>query len=110
MVDYLAGVRALVDDQPVARVVYAMLGRKISGDEGHVPDQRFARLLEARQKCDVVNRYNQQMYRRGGADVLERDHAVIRIERCAGNFALDDLAEDAIRIWGHERVRFRCRS
>src|SRR5690606_20852217 len=97
MIHLLVREPAVVDDG-AEPVVGARLARQPPGHRQHAPERRLVgglRLVEIRH---VRLRDDEDVHRRLRPDVVEGEHELVLVGLLRRNLALDDLAENAIRV------------
>lgn len=83
MLDLLASVGTLIDDEPVAGRIQALsLGHLVGGLE-HASDHRVVGGREADQVRKVLVRYDQQMCRRLRGDVPDDEAGIVAVQNIA---------------------------
>ena len=93
MKDALPGIGAGVDHDAITAVGDSLLARQPRRDLKDLADQRAGMLGAVRHADQMLARNNQNMHRRLGRDVLERDYGIVLINQIGLNLALDNAAK-----------------
>ena len=94
MIDGLAAVQPVVDNQPIA-AVQAFVPRNLCRNVKQVAKQVAVALGCLADRCDVLSGYDENVRGRLGTDVGEGVDAVVLINRARRDLTGDDLAEQA---------------
>lgn len=93
MKDTLPGISAGVDHDAKTAVGDTLLARQPCRDLKELADQRAVRFGDVRDADQMLARNDQNMHRRLGRNVFERDDGIILINQIGLNFAVNDAAE-----------------
>ena len=94
-----------VRHEPVAGIGHALGSRQVRRDREQPPEQRPVRLAQVGRRGDVRPRDQQDVGRRLGLDVADRDDQVVVVDPRGRQLAVDDAAEQARLAIGHGRLR-----
>lgn len=96
MKDALSGISSRVDDDAKAAVGDSLLAREPCRDLKNLSDQRVVLFSDIRHADQMLARNDQNMHRRFGRNIFERDDEVVLINQIGLNFTVDDAAEKTI--------------
>ena len=96
VVDALAAPPADVRNEPIAGVGDALGAGEVRRHGEHPPQQGAVALDEIGGRRDVATREEQDVCRRPGSDVADRDHQVVVVEPIGRDLAGHDSAEQAV--------------
>jgi len=92
----LTSVAVAVQDRPVPALGVAVLLGQCGRAADHHADKVVVVRSQIVQRRDVLARNDEDMKRRLGIDVLERDKILVLVDELTGDRASDDLTEQAI--------------
>jgi hypothetical protein len=87
VVDALAGIRARVDDHPVAGLVYALFLGDIIANEHHMAQQWGVALIDLPKGCNVLARNDQGVDRGLGVNIAESHYLVVLVDKISSDGA-----------------------
>ena len=102
MRDGFAGVGAVVDDETVAVFVEAELARDVGCFQEEMSEDG---VIFSGGFVDAWNRFardDEDVARRGGADVAKGEHLIIFVNDVSGDFAVGDFLEQRLAHEGEE--------
>jgi hypothetical protein len=95
MIDGLATVGTRIEDEPVA--VAAALAAELRRDLDELCEHgAFVGIGEFPDVRMVLDRHHEQMHRRLGIDVFDREHRIVAIDGLRGNLTRGDLTEQTV--------------
>jgi hypothetical protein len=101
MKNRLSGIKAVIDDHPVAAFIKTPFGGDGFCNKEQVPDELTIRDNETVNVGNMFLRHDERMDRRLGIDVLKSDRMLIFVDDCCGDLFLDDLTKQAVRNRAH---------
>ena len=100
MKNFLAGITARIEDDPVAALTDPFFPGDLPGPEKDLPEQGFRSVGGVVEGGEVVLGDDQDVDRRLGPDVLEDEDALVLEEDLGRDLLADDAAEKAVaRGW-----------
>jgi hypothetical protein len=96
MVDRLARVRSIVEDKPIPALRQTSLLRNLIGNFEHVSNEIVVFRLDAGDIGDMFLWYNENVYGRGGVDVIECNTTIVGKPNLCLQLSSGDFAEDVI--------------
>ena len=91
----LAGPGSVVDDGAESLRFYLPLASKLGADSKQMAYDSFVFLLGFAERCDVLSRNHQKVYRRLGIRVLKRYDGTVLVNDFGRRPALDNATKDA---------------
>ncbi len=98
VIDALAREPAIVHDQAVARFGDRLIAGDIPGCDEELADQRRILLVQCFDGRDVAPGNDEDVRRRTGLDVPERDDVIVFMNNVRGCLTGGDLAENAVGL------------
>ena len=95
VIDALPRVRALVDDDAVARLTEPEILCHLPRGEHHVPERRCVFHSRVANAGDVLLRDHEHVRRRDGAKVLKGERVLVLEHDLRGDLATHDFAKEA---------------